>query len=95
MPCQIKNIQSDDSTLQQLFARIETAISLSALVTAGWQFALRLTVLLIEQTLDRPPSYKKHKRRCARFSISDPHSLFIHRNISVKLQRPIDFIQPI
>ena len=52
MPCQIKNIQFTDVTLQHLFARIEEAISLSALVLAGWQFALRLTVLLIEQTLD-------------------------------------------
>lgn len=52
MPCQIKNIQCDDITLQELFSRLENAISLAALVLAGWQFARRLTVLLIEETLD-------------------------------------------
>ena len=53
MPCQLNDIQFDDSTLQPLFARIETVISLSALVLAGWQFARRFTVLLIEETLDK------------------------------------------
>ena len=57
MPCQLNDIQFDDSTLQPLFARIETVISLSALVLAGWQFALRLTVLLIEETLDLVGAY--------------------------------------
>ena len=53
MPCQIENIHCDDSTLQQLLVRLENAISLSALVLAAWQFASRLAVLLIEETLDR------------------------------------------
>ena len=64
MPCQINTIQFNDPTLQQLFARIEDAISLSALVFAGWQFALRLTVLLIEETLQTRAKRPTHWPNC-------------------------------
>ena len=52
MPCQIQNIQYDDSTLQQLFSRLENAVSLTALVLTAWELARRLAVLLVEQTLE-------------------------------------------
>ena len=59
MPCQLQNIQFNDATLQPLFARIETATSLSALVLAGWQFALRLW---------RHPGGGTGGHRCHRFT---------------------------
>ena len=62
MPCQIKNIQYDDSTLQQLFSRLENSVSLTALVLTAWELARRLAVLLVEQTLEkrarRPTDWK-------------------------------------
>ena len=64
MPCQIKNIQCDDSTVQQLFAHLQTAVSLEAIVAIGWQLALRLAVLLIEETLDKRAQQKTQWPNC-------------------------------
>ena len=47
MPCHLKNIPCDDSTLQDLFVRVETAISLTALVVAAWQLAQRVDIITI------------------------------------------------
>ena len=53
MPCQIKNIQCDDSVLQRLFARLENAHSFADLVLVAWQLAQRLAVLLTEDILKK------------------------------------------
>ena len=63
MPCQLKNIHCYDSTLQELFARLESAISLTALVFTTWQLAHRQAVLLIEETLDKRA--KQQTKWCA------------------------------
>ncbi len=64
MPCQIKNIQYDDSTLQQLFSRLENAVSLTALVLTAWELARRLAVLLVEQTLEKRAKRKTDWPNC-------------------------------
>jgi len=64
MLCQIKNIQYDDSTLQQLFSRLENAVSLTALVLTAWELARRLAVLLVEQTLDKRAKRKTDWPNC-------------------------------
>ena len=64
MPCHLKNIPCDDSTLQDLIVRVETAISLTALVVAAWQLAQRVAVLLIEDTLDKRAKQKTEWLNC-------------------------------
>ncbi len=53
MSCLAKNIPCNDSILQHLVCAVENAVSLSAVVCIGWQIASRLTLLLIEEILDK------------------------------------------
>lgn len=53
MSCLSKNIHPTDEKLQQLVGEMENAAALSSVVCIGWQIAIRLTLLLIEETLDK------------------------------------------
>ena len=82
MPCQIKNIQYDDSILQELFCRLENAISLAALVLAAGQFARRLAILLIEETLTKRAQPKTEWSNCPKCDTKLQSKGFAKRQIT-------------